>query len=174
MSNKDALRALQIRLADRLQAARETPREAGWLAVECASVGLLLPLGQAGEIQSAPVITPVPHAVAWLSGVANVRGHLNAVLDLSVFLGLRAPSAATRPGAQLVVLNTSLRVNCALLIDRLAGLRDAAMMTPVVVADATARPAFAVRQWHDAAGRVWDELDLATLVQDPLFLDVAA
>lgn len=173
MSNKDALRALQIRLADRLQAARAQPRDAGWLAVECASVGLLLPLAQAGEIQSTPSVTPVPHAVSWLAGVANVRGHLNAVMDLSVFLGLRGP-APVRQGAQLVVLNASLRVNCALLIDRLAGLRDASTLTQITASDSSARPAFATRQWQDPSGRIWDELDLATLVQDPLFLDVAA
>jgi len=176
MSNKDALRELQVRLASRLQAARDQPREAGWLAVECASAGLLLPLSQAGEIQSAPSISPVPHAAPWLAGVANIRGQLNAVLDLSVFLGLRDPTVASglRQGAQLVALNQSLRVNCALLIDRLAGLRDAEQLAPVDVSALHTRPAFAARQWRDKQGRIWDELDLSALVQDPLFIDVAA
>ena len=44
MANKDALRELQTRLASRLQAAKTQPRARGWLAVECAGVGLLLPL----------------------------------------------------------------------------------------------------------------------------------
>ncbi|HSI48350.1 MAG TPA: chemotaxis protein CheW [Ideonella sp.] len=175
MSNKEALRELQLRLASRLQAAREQPREAGWLAVECGSAGLLLPLGQAGEIQSASVVTPVPHAVPWLAGVANVRGQLHAVLDLAVFLGLREPQpgAAPRTGGQLVVLNQSMRVNCALLIDRLAGLRDSEQLQRLPEGD-TPRPAFAPRQWRGAQDRVWDELDLSALVHDPLFLDVAA
>lgn len=172
MSNKEALRELQLRLASRLQAARERPREAGWLAVECASVGVLLHLGQAGEIQSARDVTPVPHAVPWLAGVANVRGQLNAVIDLAVFLGLREPGMA-RSGGQLVVFNSTLRTNCALLIDRLVGLRDAEQMTRVPV-EGGDRPAFAPRQWRDTKDRVWEELDLSVLVQDPLFLDVAA
>lgn len=172
MSNKEALRELQVRLASRLQAARERPREAGWLAVECASADLLLPLGQAGEIQSLREVTPVPHAAPWLAGVANVRGQLHAVMDLAVFLGLREPGAPARSG-QLVVFNPALRVNCALLIDRLAGLRDTEQLQRVAGNDGP-RPAFAVRQWRDAQGRVWDELDLAALVQDPLFLEVAA
>ncbi|NDY93262.1 chemotaxis protein CheW [Ideonella livida] len=173
MPNKDALRELQLRLASRLQAARERPRDAGWLAVECGSAGLLLPLGQAGEIQAARDLTPVPHATRWLVGVANVRGQLNAVLDLSVFLGLRTASAtAVRGGAQLVVMNASLRTNCALLVDRLAGLRDAEQLQPVPLSDP--RPAFAPARWQDASGRQWDELDLAALIADPVFLDVAA
>jgi twitching motility protein PilI len=172
MSNKEALRELQVRLANRLQAARERPREAGWLAVECAGAGLLLPLGQAGEIQSLRDVTPVPHAAPWLVGVANVRGQLNAVMDLAAFLGLRERGAGTRTG-QLVVFNPGLRVNSALLIDRLVGLRDSEQLQRVTD-DSGPRPAFAVRQWRDGQGRVWDELDLAALVQDPLFLEVAA
>ncbi len=178
MANKDALRELQLRLASRLQAARERPRSTGWLAVECASVGLLLPLTQAGEIQPAHAVTPVPHAKPWLSGVANVRGQLNAVLDLGVFLRVRPPQTSGGPlrsGAQLVALNPQLRVNCAVLVDRLAGLRDADQLELLAPEDgAQGRPVFAPRQWRDAQGRHWDELDLVALVRDPLFLDVAA
>ncbi|MCO5976846.1 chemotaxis protein CheW [Ideonella oryzae] len=172
MSNKEALRELQVRLANRLQAARERPREAGWLAVECAGAGLLLPLGQAGEIQSLREMAPVPHAAPWLVGVANVRGQLNAVMDLAAFLGLRERGSGARTG-QLVVFNPGLRVNSALLIDRLVGLRDSDQLQRVTE-ETGPRPAFAVRQWRDGQGRVWDELDLAALVQDPLFLEVAA
>ena len=142
------------------------------LAVECAGAGLLLPLGQAGEIQSLRDVTPVPHAAPWLVGVANVRGQLNAVMDLAAFLGLRERGAGARSG-QLVVFNPGLRVNSALLIDRLLGLRDSEQLQRVTDVSGP-RPAFAVRQWRDGQGRVWDELDLAALVQDPLFLEVAA
>ena len=44
MANKQALRDLQTRLADRLQAARTEPLARSWLAVECASRGFLFPL----------------------------------------------------------------------------------------------------------------------------------
>jgi twitching motility protein PilI len=177
MANKDALRELQLRLASRLQAARERPRSSGWLAVECASVGLLLPLTQAGEIQTAQAVTPVPHAKPWLLGVANVRGQLNSVLDLGVFLRVRPPQtsgAPLRSGTLLVALNNQLRVNCAVLVDRLAGLRDADQLELLPPSDGQGRPAFAPRQWRDTHGRLWDELDLVALVRDPLFLDVAA
>ena len=104
MPSKDALRELQLRLASRLQAARERPRESGWLAVECAQVGLLLPLAQAGEIHAARQVAPVPHAKPWMLGVANLRGQLNAVVDLGQFLHLRpAAAGAIRSGAQFVM-----------------------------------------------------------------------
>lgn len=173
MSKKDALRELQLRLANRLQAARERPREAGWLAVECGQVGLLLPLAHAGEIHAARPAAPVPHAKPWMLGVANLRGQLNAVVDLGQFLHLRPAAAAPRAGAQLVMLNPALRVNAALLVDRLAGLRDSEQMERLPPGDEP-RPGFAGAAWRDPQGRVWQELDLAALAQDPQFLDVAA
>ena len=50
MANREALRQLQARLAERLLAARTETRVLSWLAVECAGHGLLLPLATAGEI----------------------------------------------------------------------------------------------------------------------------
>ena len=41
MSNREALRELQSRLAERLQAVRTDSSQASWLAVECAGQGLL-------------------------------------------------------------------------------------------------------------------------------------
>jgi len=83
------------------------------------------------------------------------------------------PAAAPRQGAQLVMLNPSLRVNAALLVDRLAGLRDAEQLESLPD-DASPRPGFAGARWRDATGREWQALDLAALALDPLFLDVAA
>ncbi|MBP6675911.1 MAG: chemotaxis protein CheW [Vitreoscilla sp.] len=174
MSNKEALRELQVRLAQRLQAVRDQPREAGWLAVECAGVGLLLPLAQAGEIHAERVLTQVPHAAEWMVGVANLRGHLHTVVDLAGFLRLREQVPAPAAAAQLVVLNTTLHVNCALRVDRLLGLRDPSMLERRPDDPAVQRPAFAGVVWLDKAGRRWQELSLAAMAEDPRFLDVAA
>ena len=49
MANKEALRELQSRLAEKLQAARTQERGRSWLAVECAGHGFLFPLNEAGD-----------------------------------------------------------------------------------------------------------------------------
>jgi len=72
MANKEALRQLQARLAERLQAARTQPRGVSWLAVECAGRGLLLPLADAGEIFALAQTARVAHARPWFLGVANL------------------------------------------------------------------------------------------------------
>jgi twitching motility protein PilI len=175
MANKEALRDLQTRLASRLQAAKTRPRARGWLAVECAGTGLLLPLAQSGEIFPLRTLLKLPHAKPWLTGVAQLRGDLYTVVDLAAFLGLRAPQSVdpAAPEGQLVMLAPALQVNAALRVDRLAGLRgEEQLVREPEAADNTARPAFAAGRWKDAQGVSWQELDLGALAVDAAFLDV--
>jgi twitching motility protein PilI len=176
MSNREALRELQGRLASRMQAARTEARVQSWLAVECAGQGLLFPLHEAGEIFAVGNVLPVPHTQAWFAGVANLRGGLHAVVDLAQFLGLPRNSVPTAAeGARLLALNPSLGVNCALLVDKLAGLRNADQLSPASAESADApRPAFAGARWRDADGRMWQEIELSALAGHEQFLGVAS
>ena len=175
MANREALRQLQSRLAERLQAARTETRGLSWLAVECAGHGLLLPLATAGEIFPAGALMPVPHTSPWFLGVANLRGGLHGVVDLAAFLGLRAPLArnAVREQARLLAFNPNLGSYSAVLVDRLAGLRSANQLT-AEPAQALPRPSFATAVWRDAHGRAWQEIDLAALARHEQFLAIAA
>jgi twitching motility protein PilI len=171
MANKQALRELQSRLADRLQAARTQARGQSWLAVESGGRGFLFPLPEAGEIFSVVPVLPVPHSRPWFLGVANLRGHLHGVVELAVFLGIE-PSQPGRDLARLVGLNAALDTNCVLLVDKLSGLRSDDDVT-VEPADAgVPRPAFAGRLFRDAAGRSWQELSLTALAAHESFLNI--
>ena len=175
MAKREALRELQGRLAERLQQARTEVRAVSWLAVECAGLGLLVPLPTAGEIFSVGVVLPVPHTQRWFMGVANLRGGLHGVVDLAAFLGLRAPIArdAVREQARLLAFNAKQGSHCAILVDRLAGLRSAEQLT-AEPPDGQARPAFAGARWLDAVGRSWQEIDLAALARNEQFLAISA
>jgi twitching motility protein PilI len=178
MANREALRELQGRLASRMQAARTEAPVKAWLAVECAGQGLLFPLHEAGEIFSVGKVLPVPHTQPWFAGVTNLRGGLHTVADLALFLGLKRAGGGidgARDGARLLALNPSLGVNCALLVDRLAGLRNADQLSPEP-GDASApqpRPAFAGARWRDGDGRIWQEVELSALAAHAQFLGVA-
>jgi twitching motility protein PilI len=176
MANREALRELQTRLATRLQAARTEATPVSWLAVECAGQGLLLPLASAGEIFPLGALLPVPHAQPWFLGVANLRGGLHGVVDLGAFLvGKPTPRGQdiAHDGTRLLALNPALGSQCALLVERLAGLRGADALTPVP-ATGGPRPAFALGCWRDAAGRTWQEIDLAALAANEQFLGISA
>lgn len=170
MANKEALRALQHRLAERLQEARSTLRGRAWLAVECGGRGFLFPLKDAGEIFPMTTLVPVSHAHPWFLGVANLRGHLHGVVDLAGFLGLDA-AADHRDQARLVAFNAALDINAALLVDRLAGLRGEEQLSVDSQAPAGS-PSFVGERLRDAEGRVWQEISLAQLVRHAAFLKI--
>src|SRR4030095_13223269 len=109
MANKEALRELQSRLAERLQVARTQERGKSWLAVECSGRGFLFPLKEAGEIFALAPIVAVPHAHSWFLGVANLRGHLHGVVDLAGFLGAKG-GEPLREQSRLVAFNASLDI----------------------------------------------------------------
>ena len=170
MANKQALRELQTRLAERLQAARTQVRGQSWLAVECSGRGFLLPLREAGEIFALVPILPVPYSHGWFMGVANLRGHLHGVVDLAGFLGIKAAEAG-REQSRLVGFNQTLDINCVLMVDRLLGLRSDEELTRAAD-DGGPRPAFAGARLRDAAGRLWQELALTELAGDDAFLKI--
>lgn len=167
---------MQSRLAQRLQASKDEAATATWLAVEASGRGFLLPLAEAGEIFTGRLsCLHVPHTAAWFLGVANLRGHLHSVVDLAAFVGLRTDGvsleALGREQSSLVAFNPSLELNCALLVDRLAGLRGRENLV-AQPRDAAGLPGFVLGVWRDAQGRSWHEIGLAALAGSEAFLKI--
>jgi twitching motility protein PilI len=176
MANREALRELQSRLASRLQAARTEGTQASWLAVEAAGKRYLFPLAQSGEIFPFASPQPVPYTQAWFLGVSNLRGGLFGVVDLASFVAGQAPaprSDAIRAESRLVALNTMLEVNCALLIDRLSGLRNLDGFSSSSEPPAGS-PDYFGSGYTDASGAYWQEINLQALSQQPQFLSISA
>lgn len=174
MANRDALREFQSRLASRLQAARTEGVSAAWLAVRAGAGRFLLPLAQAGEIFTWGNVQHVPYTQPWFLGVSNLRGELYGVVDLAGFIGGRTVDHDVhRADARLVAFNAALEVNCALLIDRLAGLRSVESFTASVSAPSGA-PDWQGPLHTDSEGQAWQEIDLLALSRQPDFLSISA
>ena len=171
MANKEALRELQSRLAERLKAAQSQERGRSWLAVECAGHGFLFPLQEAGEIFPFTPAMPVPYTSRWFMGVANLRGSLHGVVDLAGFLGIRG-SEPGRDQAWFVAFNSTLNINCAVMVDRLSGLRSIEQLERQPD-DGQPKPAFVGAPYRDENKRVWRELNLAALANESAFLKIA-
>ena len=181
MANREALRDLQTRLANRLQAAKkEALSVSSWLAIESGGQFYLLPLGHSGEIFPWSSIQKVPYTQKWFLGIANLRGGLVGVVDLAILLGTlsgvteqTARTAQSSSEASLLAFNTALEINAALLVDRLAGLRgiDAFVSSEPPPAGS---PSFFGMVYVDALGNRWQELNLQLLAQYPTFLSIRA
>jgi twitching motility protein PilI len=176
MANRQALRELQNRLADRLKAAKTQGASASWLAVEAGGDKYLFPLNQSGEIFPWVSAQNVPYTQTWFAGVANLRGGLYGIVDLASFVTGKAPpprSEMARTESRLVALNSALEINCALQIDKLSGLRN-----PEAFTDFTERspeaPEFFGHSYVDSNGVNWQEINLQSLAQQAHFLTISA
>lgn len=176
MSNKEALRELQTRLAGRLQLARDEVASAAWLAVRVGPLNALLPLTQSGEIFGLPALARVPYAQPWLLGVVNLRGGLYSAVDLASFMSGQVPPARSEQAwaqVRLVTFNPELELNCALMVDALLGLRRADAFVSSHSAPAGS-PDYLGQVCVDAQGLQWQEINLQFLAQSQAFLDVGA
>jgi twitching motility protein PilI len=169
MATRTSLRDYQRELAERLKGAA-SGRAASKLGLQVGGEFWLVDLADAGEVIPVPPITPVPLVRPWFRGAANIRGRLYAVVDFPAFLG----SMAAVPGehARLVLLGERFRIGCALLVDRSLGLRAADQLQAQPNTGAGAL--WLKAKYSDQDGRQWKELDVAQLVQDSAFLEVAA
>lgn len=175
MANRQALRDLQTRLAERLQAARTNNTQgASWLAVQAGGRNYLLPLEQAGEIFSWPGVLRVPYTIAWFWGVANLRGSLVGVVDLATYLGHSVErTEQSLHEVSLLVINPALQVNVALVVDRLLGLRGAEdFISEPVHGAPQVTTGMVGASYTDSTGGVWQVLQLHQLVQSPDFLSI--
>lgn len=178
MANREAIRELQTRLASRLQAARNEGLSVSWLAVRSGGMNFLLPLAQSGEIFPVSLLQPVPYSTAWFRGVVNLRGGLYGVVDTAAFVAPDMAQVATPPTApgqesMVVTLSAALDVNCALLVDGLAGLRNPRSFV-AAQAPADGSPPYLGNRFTDADGHTWQEINLQTLSQFPRFLNITA
>lgn len=176
MANREALRELQTRLASRLQAARSEGVSASWLAVKAGEANYLFPLAQSGEIFPLTNVQVVPYSRPWFMGVINHRGGLYGVVDLASFIGdgaIRARAEQSLTQASVITFNTALELNCALLVDGLAGLRKREAFSDAV-ASPEGSPVYFGNRLTDLNGAQWQEINLQSLSQIPEFLSISA
>ena len=176
MANRAAIRELQTRLATRLQAARTEGVSVSWLAVCAGGANYLFPLVQSGEIFPLVNLQPVPYCQRWFRGVVNLRGGLYGVVDLAAFIKggdqpVRTDQALS--DASVITLHAALDVNCALLVEKLAGLRNADAF-PNSAPPHHDDPSYFGNLYTDPHGVTWQEINLQSLSQLPQFLSISA
>ena len=124
------------------------------------------------EILPVPASTPVPGAKPWILGLANVRGSLLTIIDLSWYLtGVRSPMTQRSR-----LLATSLnKAPIGLMIDEVFGQRhflDSDAVSTQLPDESSLRNV--VRKQHSFGAETWQELDLDQLFNTAEFLNGAA
>ncbi len=124
----------------------------------------LVAMADISEVLPLPSLTAVPLTKPWFRGVANVRGNLYCIVDMALYEQSGAASGDTQNRVLLIAERYAF--NVALLVDRVLGLRDA-------------------RTWHqgetdgmieyqDEQGTLWHTLNIASLLEQPEFLQIGS
>ena len=169
------LRDFQTQLMARMQAAQSGSQvTVSQLGVMIGRTRFLIDLREAGEIVTAGNMTKVPLTKDWYLGLANVRGNLTSVVDLSRFDGNEL--TLRESSCRVVAFAASLAFNSGLLVSQVLGLRDSSRMERQLSAldgnsEMSQKP-WIVSQYRDIDGNLWFELSLSSLVQDQEFLHV--
>ena len=170
LARRTRLREFQAQLVERMQAAKSgVAGRVSQLGVMIGQTRWLLNLQEAGEIVSVGTITKVPLTQDWFLGLTNIRGNLISVVDLANFQGHGATPVDKE--SRIIAFAPALSFNSGLLVSRVMGLRNVADMKPQEAADGNAAP-WSTQRYLDAESKVWTELNLSLVVQDPHFLHV--
>ena len=129
-------------------------------------------INRISEILPCPQSTPVPGAKPWIIGLANVRGELLTVVDLSWYLtGVRTPQTAR---SRLLAASLN-KAPLGLLIDEVFGQRHF-LDSDAIPADFDEGSPFSaiVSKQHKLGAESWQELDLDQLFHSAEFLNGSA
>lgn len=166
------LQAYQQDILARLKSLTESGREvsSSRLGVRVGDLNCLVSLEDISEVVPVPEIIKVPLTHSWFMGMANVRGNLFALSDLAGYLGHE--TAAATHESRILLVHSRFGINAGLLVDQLIGLRSIEdMQTEKHTGD---MQTWQQELYKDANGQTWIEIDVAALLGQKEFMQIAA
>jgi twitching motility protein PilI len=165
MSKRFNLREFQQNVLERMQA-RTTGggSRVSTLGVQVGEAYWLVDMSDISEVLSPPPLTRVPLTKPWYCGVANVRGNLYSIVDVSVYGG--GAETPHEGQSRVLLVGQKFAFNAGLLVSRVLGLRNAAEWKQVEEGGETLL--------QDGSGQMWHKLEMAQLLQQPEFLQIGA
>jgi len=134
---------------------------------------LVCPVNEVAEVSTIPKITPIPGVLSWMKGLANVRGRLLPIIDLSAFLFHESDNNRMQLKRLLVIEQGALY--CGLIVDEVLG-RQHQLLETVVVAECIVEPAlklYVAGEFTGTEGETWQVLSLVRLLENQNFLNAA-
>lgn len=168
-----------LRLADRgikRQKGSHFNQKTQWLGVafSLGGVNLVAPLGDIAEVLALPAYIPVPLSKSWLLGIANVRGRLLPITQLSSFLGLpQSGSQFHAPNQKILVIDQP-KIFSGLQVDDVLGIQTFSQQQYEPIAMPNDSP---LAQYTHGRFRqneqIWYVFMPSLLAEDPRYLEAA-
>jgi twitching motility protein PilI len=165
MSKRFNLREFQQSVLDRMQAQTTAgSSRISTLGVQVGDENWLVDMSEIAEVLSPPPLTKVPLTKPWYCGVANVRGNLYSVIDISVYNG--GAEIPHEGQSRVLLVGQKFAFNAGLLVSRVLGLRNATTW------ERSEQDGKIILR--DGSGHEWHQLEMAKLLQQPEFLQIGA
>lgn len=158
-----------VRIKDQTRAADANTRNR--LGVRAGDRRLLVRLDDISEVLPVPEVHPVPLSRSWFLGMANVRGNLYGVSDLSQFAGGSATTIGV--ASRILLIHQKYKAHAGLLVSAIVGLRALDQMEERAD-EAMPGHWLGGRVFHDAAGDTWQEIGIKALLALPEFMKIAS
>ncbi len=164
MAKRFSLREFQQNVLNRIQVQTSggAATRTSTLGVQLGGQNWLVQMNDIAEVLPLPALAPVPLAKPWFLGVANIRGNLYGISDLSAFSGMG--DTVRGQSNRVLLLAEKYAFNAGLLVPRVIGLRDSSAWRKTLLG---IEPCLA-----DEKGQVWRILDIPALLQRPEFLQI--
>jgi twitching motility protein PilI len=111
---------LSIRIAKGLPQREDIKELWSGIAFRIGEFQFVAPLDQVNEVLHYPALTTFPGTKSWVKGIANIRGSLVPVMDLSAYLGKKHIGINNQ--SRIMVINRD-NITVGLLIDEVQGLK---------------------------------------------------
>ncbi len=129
-------------------------------------------MGEVVEILPVPRFTQIPGVKNWMEGIANVRGRLLPIMDLTSFFGLNYKSRSTRDRRVLVIEKDD--VFSGLIVDGVLGMQYFPIDSfQTGGSDIPEQIQHFVSGYYDRSQDRWNVFNTDGLIDNPNFLNVA-
>ncbi len=164
MAKRFSLREFQQNVLNRIQVQTSgaAATRISTLGVQLGGQNWLVQMADIAEVLPLPTLAPVPLTQPWFLGVANIRGNLYSITDLSAFSGMG--ETVRGQSNRVLLLAEKYAFNAGLLVPRVVGLRDSSAWKKTLLG--------AESCLADEKGQVWRILDIPALLQRPEFLQI--
>lgn len=130
----------------------------------------LVPMAEVSEVIAIPKLVQVPLTQPWFAGLANVRGHLYGVTDLSIYLCDKPMLHTLKSRILLVSLDS--KIYGGFIVTHMLGIRNLSEFELEKVPPKKIIPGVIAR-YSDQEGRIWQKLSLIKLLRDEQLFQVA-
>lgn len=130
----------------------------------------LVPMAEVSEVIAIPKLVHVPLTQPWFAGLANVRGHLYGVTDLSIYLCNKPMPHNMK--SRILLVSLSSKIYGGFIVSQMLGIRNLSEFELNKTPQKKIIPGV-IGHYCDQEGRLWQKLSLIGLLGDEQIFRVA-